>query len=120
MSLFDRFRGQDDAQKDVEKLPIWPTITSVAEVLSGEITDADAIERFNLDAPEQNEFAQIKNKVISDIDGIVSSLMDVGLSPELATSIAKSVVRNSVTQTLMRTELGYDTREAFNTSLGIS
>ena len=38
MALYDRFRGHDDDGADVPKLPIWPTITTVAEILSGEIT----------------------------------------------------------------------------------
>ena len=40
MALYDRFRGHDDDGADVPKLPIWPTITTVAEILSGEITEA--------------------------------------------------------------------------------
>ena len=67
MALFDRFRVYDDDNKEVSKLPIWPTITTVAEILSGELTDAEAIARFNLDAGEQVEFAQAKTKVVSSI-----------------------------------------------------
>ena len=120
MALYDRFRGYDDNGVEVSKLPIWPTITTVAEVLSGEITDADAIARFNLDAGEQVEFAQAKTKVTNDIDSMVSSLVTLGLDNDTATTISRGIVRNSVTQTLMKTELRYDTRSEFNTSLGIS
>lgn len=27
MSLYDRYRGVDNAGNEVDKLPIWPTIT---------------------------------------------------------------------------------------------
>ena len=120
MALYDRFRGHDDNNKEVSKLPIWPTITTVAEILSGEITDTDAIERFNLDAADQVEFAQAKTKVVGDISAIVTSLTTIGLDVDTATTIAKAVARNDVTQTLMKTELEYDTRESFNTDMGIS
>ena len=120
MALFDRFRGYDDNGAEVPKLPIWPTITTVAEILSGEITDAEAIARFNLDADEQVEFAQAKTKVVSSISALVTSLTTIGLDVDTATTIAKAVARNDVTQTLMKTELGYDTRASFNTDIGIS
>ena len=120
MTLYDRFRGYDDDNKEVSKLPIWPTITTVAEILSGEITDADAIARFNLDANEQVEFAQAKTKVVDDITVMTASLIGAGLDSDTATTISKAVARNSFTQTLMKTELGYDTRESFNTDMGIS
>ena len=119
MALYDRYRGYDDDDNEVSKLPIWPTITTVAEILSGEITDAEAIERFGLDAGEQAEFAQTKTKVINDITTMVASLVTLGLDADTSTTISKAVVRNNVTQTLMRAELGYDTRSEFNTSLGI-
>ena len=120
MALFDRFRGYDDNGAEVPKLPIWPTITTVAEILSGELTDAEAIARFNLDAGEQVEFAQAKTKVVSSISALVTSLTTIGLDVDTATTIAKAVARNDVTQTLMKTELEYDTRESFNTDIGIS
>ena len=120
MALYDRFRGYNDNGDEVPKLPIWPTITTVAEILSGEITDADAIARFNLDADEQVEFSQAKTKVVDDITAMTTSLIGVGLDSDTATTIAKAVARNSFTQTLMKTELGYDTRESFNTDMGIS
>ena len=124
MSLYDRFRGHDDDNKEVtpphSKLPIWPTITTVAEILSGELTDAEAIERFNLDAGEQVEFAEIKTKVQADITEMATSLTTIGLDVPTATTIAKAVARNSVTQILMKAELGYDTRVSFNTDMGIS
>ena len=120
MALYDRFRGHNDDGADVPKLPIWPTITTVAEILSGEITDAEAIERFNLDADDQVEFAQAKTKVVDDITALTTSLVTTGLDVPTATTIAKAVARNSFTQTLMKAELGYDTRVSFNTSLGIS
>ena len=112
MSLYDRFRGYDDNGAEVSKLPIWPTITTVAEILSGEITDADAIARFNLDAGEQVEFSQAKTKVVDDITAMTTSLIGVGLDSDTATTISKAVARNSFTQTLMKTELGYDTRQS--------
>ena len=120
MSLYDRFRGHDDDDKDVSKLPIWPAITTVAQILSGEIEDADAVTRFNLDAGEQVEFAQAKTKVTNDIDSMVSSLVTLGLDNDTATTISRGIVRNSVTQTLMKAELRYDTRASFNTDMGIS
>ena len=120
MSLYDRFRGHDDDDKEVSKLPIWPTITTVAQILSGEIEDTDAVARFNLDAGEQVEFAKAKLKVTNDIASMVSSLVTLGLDNDTATTISRAIVRNSVTQTLMKTELRYDTRSEFNTSLGIS
>ena len=120
MSLYDRFRGRDDVGQEVSKLPIWPTITTVAEILSGEITDAEAIGRFNLDTGDQVEFAQAKTKVVDDITAMTTSLATIGLDVPTATTIAKAVARNSVTQILMKTELGYDTRESFNTDMGIS
>jgi len=120
MSLYDRFRGRDDDGNEVPKLPIWPTISSVAEVLSGETTDSEAISRFNLDDTEQVEFSQAKAKVIDSITAIKTNLTDIGLEEETADSIAKAVVRNEVTQTLMKAELGYDSRESFNTDMGIS
>jgi len=120
MALYDRFRGYDDNGQEVEKLPIWPTITTVAEILSGEITDADAIARFNLDADEQVEFAQAKTKVVDDITAMATSLIGVGLDADTATVMAKAVARNNFTQTLMKTELAYDTRASFNTDMGIS
>lgn len=119
MALYDRYRGHDDDGNAVSKLPIWPTITSVAEILSGELTDAEAIARFELDAGEQAEFAQTKTKVINDITTMVTSLVTFGLDTNTATTISRAVIRNSVTQTLMRAELEYDTRSEFNTSLGI-
>jgi len=120
MSLYDRFRGYDDNDKDVPKLPIWPSITTVADILSGNITDAEAITRFNLDASEQVEFAQAKVKVTNDIASMVSSLVAIGLDNDTATTISRGIVRNSVTQTLMKAELRYDTRASFNTDMGIS
>jgi len=120
MSLFERFRGHDDAGTEVAKLPIWPTITTVAEVLSGEITDDDAVARFNLNASEVTEFAKIKLKVENDIGAMVNSLVAAGVDSEMSTTIAKAVVRNAVTQTLMRTELGYCNHHEFNVSLGIA
>ena len=120
MALYDRFRGTDDNGADVVKLPIWPTITAVAEILSGEITDAEAIERFNLDAGDQVEFAQVKTKVINDITVMAASLVALGLDADTSTTIAKAVARNSFTQTLMKAELEYDTRVSFNTDMGIS
>jgi hypothetical protein len=120
MALYDRFRGYDDDNKEVSKLPIWPTITTVAEILSGEIEDTEAIARFNLDAGDQVEFAQAKTKVVSDISTMVTSLTTIGLDVPTATTIAKAVARNSVTQILMKAELGYDTRVSFNTDMGIS
>tara|TARA_Y100000361_G_C11052762_1_gene286180 strand:- start:207 stop:557 length:351 start_codon:yes stop_codon:yes gene_type:complete len=115
MSLYDRFRGKDDAAK----LPIWPTISTVAEILSGQITDQQAIERFNLGSVEQQEFAQVKTHVVQKIETIRDSLTAVGLAETTATTISRAVVRNDVTQTLMRAELGYDSREQFNSDLGI-
>jgi len=120
MALYDRFRGYDDNGAEVSKLPIWPTITSVAQILSGELTDAEAIERFNLDAGDQVEFTQIKTKVVNDITAMTTSLIGVGLDSDTATTISKAVARNSFTQTLMKAELGYDTRTSFNTDMGIS
>ena len=120
MALYDRFRGYDDDGVDVPKLPIWPTITTVAEILSGEITDAEAIERFNLDANDQVEFTQAKTKVVDDITAMTTSLVTTGLDVPTATTISKAVARNSFTQTLMKAELGYDTRVSFNTDMGIS
>ena len=120
MALYDRFRGHDDDGADVPKLPIWPTITTVAEILSGELTDAEAIERFNLDASEQVEFAETKAKVQADITEMATSLTTIGLDVPTATTIAKAVARNSFTQTLMKAELGYGTRVSFNTDMGIS
>jgi hypothetical protein len=120
MSLYDRFRGHDDDNKEVSKLPIWPTITTVAEILSGEITDADAVARFNLDASEQVEFAKVKAKVVDDITTMTTSLIGIGLDSDTASTIAKAVARNSFTQTLMKAELEYDTRASFNTDMGIS
>ena len=67
MALYDRFRGHNDDGADVPKLPIWPTITTVAEILSGEITDAEAIERFNLNAGDQVEFAQARVSFNTDM-----------------------------------------------------
>ena len=120
MALYDRFRGSDDDDKEVSKLPIWPTITTVADILSGNITDADAIARFNLDAGEQVEFDQAKTKVMNAITAMTASLIGVGLDSDTATTISKAVARNSFTQTLMKAELGYDTRASFNTDMGIS
>mgnify|MGYP003151679416 FL=1 len=120
MALYDRFRGYDDDGAEVSKLPIWPTITTVAEILSGELTDDDAISRFNLDADEQLEFNQIKTKVVSEITTIATSLVGLGLDSDTATIIAKAVARNNFTQTLMKAELTYDTRTSFNTDMGIS
>ena len=120
MALYDRFRGYDDNGEEVPKLPIWPTITTVAQILSGEITDAEAIERFNLDTADEVEFTQAKTKVVDDITAMTTSLIGVGLDSNTATTIAKAVARNSFTQTLMKTELEYDTRESFNTDMGIS
>ena len=115
-SLYDRFCGKDDAAK----LPIWPTISTFAEMLSGQITDQQAIERFNLGIVEQTEFGQVKTHVVQKIDGVRESLTAVGLADATATTIARAVIRNDVTQTLMRAELGYDSREEFNADLGIS
>lgn len=120
MALYDRFRGYDDNGAEVSKLPIWPTITTVADILSGNITDADAIARFNLDAGEKVEFDQAKTKVMNDIVAMTTSLIGVGLDSDTATTISKAVARNSFTQTLMKVELGYNTRESFNTDMGIS
>jgi len=120
MALYDRFRGRDDAGAEASKLPIWPAITTVAEILSDELTDSEAIARFDLDAGEQAEFAQTKLKVQTDITNIVTALTTVGIATETATTIAKAVIRNAVTQTLMRAELEYDTRAEFNAALGIS
>jgi len=119
MSLYDRFRSYDDDLNEVAKLPIWPTITTVAEILSGEISNADAIARFNLDADEQAEFEKVKVKVLSDIADNAAALTSVGIGSDIATTIARAVVRNTVTQTLMRAELSYCTRSEFNTALGI-
>ena len=115
-SLYDRFCGKDDAAK----LPIWPTISTFAEMLSGQITDQQAIERFNLGIVEQTEFGQVKTHVVQKIEGVRDSLTAVGLADAAATTIARAVIRNDVTQTLMRAELGYDSREEFNADLGIS
>ena len=120
MALYDRFRGYDDNGQEVEKLPIWPTITTVADILSGNIEDADAIARFNLDADEQLEFDQIKTKVVNEITTLATSLIGLGLDADTATVVAKAVARNNFTQTLMKTELAYDTRASFNTDMGIS
>jgi hypothetical protein len=120
MSLFNRFRGYDDNGAEVAKLPIWPTITTVAEVLSGEITDVDAANRFGLSDSEIVEFAQVKSKVENDISSMVSSLVTAGIDIGMATTIAKAVVRNAVTQTLMRAELRYCDLNEFNASLGIA
>ena len=120
MALYDRYRGYDDDGNPVVKLPIWPTITTVAEILSGEITDAEAVARFDLSTSEQSEFAQAKTKSVNDITTIATALIGLGLDSDTATSIAKSVTRNNVTQTLMKAELGYDTRASFNTDMGIS
>jgi hypothetical protein len=115
MSLYDRFRANDDAAK----LPIWPTISTVAEILSGQVTDQQAIERFDLGSVEQQEFAQVKSHVVQKIEGVRDSLTAVGLADETATTIARAVIRNDVTQILMRCELGFDSREQFNSDLGI-
>lgn len=120
MALFDRFKGYDDFGKEVPKLPIWPTITTVAEVLSEEVTEAAAITRFDLAADEQAEFAQVKTKVDADIAALESALTASGVDAAAATTISRAVVRNSVTQVLMRAELQYCTRAEFNASLGIS
>ena len=120
MSLYDRFRGYDDDEKEVSKLPIWPTITSVAEILSGQLTDVEAIERFNLDATEIEEFSEVKSHISSEITSMETAFRVSGLNATTATTVSRAVVRNSVTQILMRAELGYCTRSEFNTSLGIS
>tara|TARA_Y100001973_G_C5154326_1_gene309871 strand:- start:740 stop:1102 length:363 start_codon:yes stop_codon:yes gene_type:complete len=120
MALYDRFRGYDDDGTQVPKLPIWPTITTVAEILSGELTDAEAISRFNLDANEQVEFNQAKAKVVGSITAMTTSLIGLGLDTDTSTTISKAVARNDFTQTLMKVELQYSTRESFNTDMGIS
>ena len=51
---------------------------------------------------------------------MTTSLIGVGLDSDTATTISKAVARNSFTQTLMKAELGYDTRASFNTDMGIS
>jgi hypothetical protein len=120
MALYDRFRGWDDNEKEVVKLPIWPTITSFTEILAGEQTDAGVIARFNLDAGEQAEFAQVKIKINTDITNLATSLITAGVDADAAAQIAKGVIRNDISQILMRAELDYCTRSEFNTVLGIA
>ena len=88
--------------------------------MSGETTDSEAISRFNLDDTEQVDFSQAKSKVVDSITAIKTNLTDIGLDEGVANSIAKAVVRNEITQTLMKAELEYDSRESFNSSMGIS
>ena len=120
MALYDRFRGRDDSGLEVSKLPIWPTITSFTEILAGEQTEAGVITRFNLDASDQAEFAQVKIKINTDITSLATSLIAIGMDSDSAIQIAKGVIRNDVSQILMRAELDYCTRSEFNTALGIA
>ena len=59
-------------------------------------------------------------QTVDDITAMTTSLVTTGLDVPTATTIAKAVARNSFTQTLMKAELGYDTRVSFNTDMGIS
>ena len=120
MALYDRFRGYDDNGREVVKLPIWPTITSFTEILAGEQTDAGVIDRFNLDAGEQAEFAKVKTQIGTNITNLATSLITTGVDSDSATQIAKGVIRNDISQILMRAELDYCTRSEFNTALGIA
>ena len=90
MALYDRFRGYDDNGQEVVKLPIWPTITSFTEILAGEQTDAGVIDRFNLDAGEQAEFAKVKTQIGTNITNLATSLITTGVDSDSATQIATS------------------------------
>lgn len=119
MSLYDRFRGQDDDGQAVAKLPIWPTITSATEVLAGVSTDSDAVARFDLSGEDLLEFLQVKAHIATNITTLATALATSGVDSDAATQIAKGVVRNDISQVLMRAELGYCTRDEFNTELGL-
>jgi len=120
MSLYDRFRGLDDEGVAVPKLPIWHTITCATEILAGTSTDSDAVDRFDLDGNDLLEFIQVKTHIESTITALATALITSGVDADAATQIAKGVVRNDVSQILLRAELGYCTREEFNTDLGIA
>ena len=119
MPLFDRFRGRDDDNHEVDKLAIWHAITSFAELLDGELTDAELIQRFALSADEQTVFESIKAKAVADISGISNALVSIGLDAAIAMSVARSTVRDQFTHTMMRAEFGYDSRAEFNSEMGI-
>tara|TARA_Y100001951_G_C11224173_1_gene230646 strand:- start:193 stop:552 length:360 start_codon:yes stop_codon:yes gene_type:complete len=119
MALYDRFRGIGDNNQEVEKLPIWGTITSFAEILNGELTDAQLIERFDLSPAEQVEFTKIKIKANNDIASMRTELINSGMDSDTAMDIARSTVRDQFTHILMRAEFGYDTRTTFNSNIGI-
>ena len=119
MALYDRFRGYDDANNEVPKLPIWGAITTFAEILNGESTDAELIARFDLSTEEQAEFASIKIKALADIIEVNDALMSLGLDELTAAGIARSTIRDRFTHSMMRAEFGYDSRAEFNSGMGI-
>tara|TARA_Y100001951_G_C11063913_1_gene142348 strand:+ start:125 stop:487 length:363 start_codon:yes stop_codon:yes gene_type:complete len=120
MALYDRYRGYDDDNREVDKLAIWGTITSFAEILNGELTDAQLIERFDLSPAEQAEFAKIKIKANNDISTMHTALISAGVNSNIAMGISRSTVRDQFTHILMRAEFDYDTRSEFNTAMGIT
>jgi|GEM_PF-2825016 len=120
MSLYDRYRGIDDAGNLVEKLGIWPTITDFGRMLDGEITATDISQAYGLSAAEQQEFDAVNAHATSTITAYVVGLMGVGISQATATSIARGIVRNQYTQALLKAEGNLGTKAEFDAAMGIS
>ena len=62
----------------------------------------------------------MKTQIGTNITNLATSLITTGVYSDSATQIAKGVIRNDISQILMRAELDYCTRSEFNTALGIA
>ena len=120
MSLFFRFRGQDDSNTEVQKLPVWPTITWVSGMLEGVKTEEDIVAKFNLSEQEQAEFTQVQAYLTSRIASEISDYVALGLSVAEADSKAKSTVRHEFEQTLLGAETGVYNEDQFNNRMGLT
>ncbi len=116
-AIYTRVRGAD---LEVQKIPVWPVITSMGQLLDNEITDAEFVARFSLSPAEQAEFAQIKTKVTGDLAAMIADFQAAGISETNAGRLARDTIRITYEQPLLRAELGYIDAATFNAAMGIS
>ena len=117
ITLYQAFNG--DEEGEAYKLPIWGVMTSIGQLLDGQITDNDFIVHYSLNTLQQLQFAEAKNTIFNDITSVVTSLMMVGIDQTNAVRVAHSVIGNEYQQTLIRAERGLIDESEFNSALGI-
>jgi hypothetical protein len=112
--LFDRIAGTEEP-----KIGIWPIMTDFTRVLDGGFTLTELATKYELTEQEQADAAIYLQHLSSMVQNRATALVASGISADLATEIARSVVDAKFRHGLLRAEVGTINEADFKTSLGM-